>query len=118
MFAEPLFPPLDHVTHDITLLDPDAKLPKPKQYRLSLEELAKVYKQLDTYLEHSWICLSVSPYGAPILFAYKKDKSLHMCTDFHALNQQTCKDIYPIPHIEYLLDKLAHSDWFLKMDLA
>ena len=37
---------------------------------------------------------------------------------FHALNQQTYKDIYPIPYIEDLLDKLAYATWFLKMDLS
>ena len=41
-----------------------------------------------------------------------------MCMDFCALNQQTRKDIYPIPWIEDLLDKLAHANWFSKMDLA
>ena len=41
-----------------------------------------------------------------------------MCMDFHALNQQTCKDVYPIPYIEDLLDKLAHANRFSKMDLA
>ena len=30
--------------------------------------------------------------------------------DFCALNQQTRKDIYPIPRIENLLDKLAHAN--------
>ena len=28
------------------------------------------------------------------------------------------QDVYPITHIEDLLDKLAHVNWFLKMDLA
>ena len=42
---------------------------------------------------------------------------------FHALHQQTHKilvthNIYPILHIEDLLDKLAHANWFSKMDLA
>ena len=41
---------------------------------------------------------------------------MHM--DFHALNQQIRKDIYPIPYIEDLLDKLAHANWFSKIDLA
>ena len=52
VFVEPVFPPLDRITHDITLLDPDAQPPKPKQYRLSPAEQAEVHKQLDTYLEH------------------------------------------------------------------
>ena len=36
---------------------------------------------------------------------------------FCTLNQQTHKDVYPIPHIEDLLDKLAHAILFSKMDL-
>ena len=41
-----------------------------------------------------------------------------MCMDFRALTQQTRKDVYPIPRIEDLLNKLAHDNWFLKMYLA
>ena len=33
-----------------------------------------------------------------------------MCMDFHAINQQTRKEVYPIPRIEDLLDKLAHAN--------
>ena len=32
VFKEPVFAPLDCITHNITLLDPDAQPPKPKQY--------------------------------------------------------------------------------------
>ena len=35
VFKEPVFVPSDCITHDITLLDPDAQPPKHKQYRLS-----------------------------------------------------------------------------------
>ena len=38
-----------------------------------------------------------------------------MCMDFCTLNHQIHKDIYPIPYIEDLLDKLAHANWFSKM---
>ena len=38
MFAEPVFPPSDYITYDITLLDPDAQPPKPKQFSLSPTE--------------------------------------------------------------------------------
>ena len=72
MFKEPIFPSLDCVTHDITLLDPDAPPPRPKQYRLSPAKKAKVYKQLNTYLEHGWIHPRMNPYGAPIFFYIKK----------------------------------------------
>ena len=75
-------------------------------------------KQLDTYLEKGWIRPSSSPYGAPILFACKKDGSLRMCVDFRALNLQTRKDVYPLPRIEDLLDRLTRAHYFTKIDLA
>ena len=38
VFQDPVFPPADRVTHDISLLDPSDQPPKPKQYRLSPAE--------------------------------------------------------------------------------
>ena len=54
---------------------------------MSLVELAEVRKQLDEYLSKGWIRPSTSPYGAPILFARKKDETLRMCIDYKALKQ-------------------------------
>ena len=38
MFMEPIFPPSNHVTYNITLLDPNAQPPKPKHYCFSPKE--------------------------------------------------------------------------------
>src|SRR5258708_7033873 len=48
-------------------------------------------------------CQSKSPWGSPILFIKKKDGSLRLCVDFHALNRVTEKDRYPLPLISDLL---------------
>ena len=61
---------------------------------------------------------SSSPYGAPVLFAHKKDGTLHMCVDFHALNMQTKWDVYPLPCIKDLFDCLFAAHYFSKIDLA
>ena len=68
-------------------------------------------------LEKGWIRPSSSPYGAPILFAKKKDGGLRMCVDYRSLNKNTRVDRYPIPRIDALLDKLAGSRCFSTMDL-
>ena len=60
-------------------------------------------------LAKGWICPSVSPYGAPILFVHKKTGKLRMCVDFRALNSITRLDVFPIPHISDLLDKLGRA---------
>ena len=38
-----------------------------------------MHRQLDKYLTKGWIKLSVSPYGAPILFVHAKRKGHFAC---------------------------------------
>ena len=66
----------------------------------------------------SWICPSVSPYGAPILFVCKQTGKLKMCIDLRALNSMTHLDVFQIPRISDLLDKLGHAWYFSRVDLA
>ena len=60
---------------------------------------------------------STSPYGAPVVFAGKKDGSLRFCVDYSALNKQTIKNKYPLPRIDDLFDQLQGSKVFSKIDL-
>ena len=85
---------------------------------MSPAELAEVRRQLDDYLAKGFIKLSTSPYGAPILFACKKDGTLQMCMDYRSLNKMTKKDVYPIPRIDDLLDRLTNATIFSKIDLS
>ena len=41
-----------------------------------------------------------------------------MTVDYHALNRQTKKDVYPLPRIYDLLDKLVHALFLSAIDLA
>ena len=45
---------------------------------MSPSELADVWQQLDEYLNKGWVHLSMSPYGAPIIFMHKKDWGLYV----------------------------------------
>ena len=83
--------------------DTSADPPRKKLYPLDSVELAALKEQLDTLLASNRIRHSSSPYGAPILFAKKKEGSLRMCIDYRALNKNTILDRYPLPRIDDLL---------------
>ena len=51
-------------------------------YKLSPMELDEAKRQIEYMLEHGFICPSQSPYGAPVLFAPKKDGELRFCIDY------------------------------------
>jgi hypothetical protein len=86
-------------------------------YRLSPKEKEEVERQIAFLLDQGWIEPSKSPYGAPILFAEKKDGSLRMCVDYRALNKATRKDRFPMPRIDDLFDQLHGAKWFSSLDL-
>ena len=68
-------------------------------------------------LEHGFIRPSDPPYGAPILFAPKKDGGLRCCIDYWWLNKKTVKNRYPLPLPEEMFDRLGNSKVFNKIDL-
>ncbi|WMV37326.1 hypothetical protein MTR67_030711 [Solanum verrucosum] len=72
-------------------------------YHISLAELKKLKDQLQDLLSKGFIHLSISPWGAPMLFVRKKDRSMRMCIDYRKLNKVTVKNKYPFPCIDDLL---------------
>ena len=117
LFEPPGMPAERDTVHRIEL-EPGSVPPYKRQYRVSAAELAEVRQQLDEYLEKGWIRPSCSPYGAPIVLIWKKTGELRMTVDYRALNRQTKKDVYPLPCIDDLLDKLSRAKFLSTIDLA
>src|SRR5512136_2028050 len=86
-------------------------------YRMAANELAEVKKQVDEQLQKGYIRPSTSPWGAPVIFVEKKDKTKRMCVDYRALNEVTIKNKYPLPRIDDLFDQLKGATVFSKIDL-
>ncbi|WVZ83200.1 hypothetical protein U9M48_030370 [Paspalum notatum var. saurae] len=84
---------------------------------MSGKEYDELKKQLDELLEKGFIRDSVSPWGAPVLFVKKKDRTMRMCIDYRDLNAVTIKNKYPLPRIDDLLDRLKGAKHFSKIDL-
>lgn len=116
----PGLPPRRAIDHRIELVEgvPVHKIPHRYSYCMSPAKLEEARRQIKEYLRKGYIRPSVSPYGAPILFARRKDGCLRMCIDYRNLNGITKKNLYPLPRIDDLLDSLAGSRFFSKLDLA
>ncbi|CAM6096646.1 unnamed protein product [Calypogeia fissa] len=92
---------------------PQAKAP----YRLNLNERMMLKDALEELINQGFIRPSKSPYGAPALFVSKKDGTLRLYADYRALNKQTVKNRYPLPHMDDLFDYLSGARKFSKVDL-
>ena len=51
-------------------------------YHMAPAELKELKEQLQDLLSKDFIRPSVSPWGAPLLFVKKKDRSMRMCIDY------------------------------------
>ena len=87
------------------------------QYRMAPMELKELKLQLQELLEKGFIRLSVSPWGAPMLFVKKKDGKLRLCVDYRKLNKMIVKNKYPLPRIDDLFHQLKGESVFSKIDL-
>jgi hypothetical protein len=112
----PRLPPRRDIDFSIDLMPraiPVSKTP----YRMSTPELKELQMQLEELLKKGYICPSVSPWGAPILFVKNKDGTLILCIDFRQLNKVIVKNKYPLPRIDDLFDQLKDARIFSKIDL-
>ena len=116
VFDEPTgLPPFGRVEHSIVEY-PHTVPPCLNAYRMSPSELRELKTQLDFLMEQGYIRPSNSPYGAPVLFAPKKDGKLRLCLDFRGLNNQTVKDKYPLPRDQDIFDQLQGAKYFTTLD--
>jgi hypothetical protein len=68
-------------------------------------------------LEKGFIYPSSSLWGATLIFFPKKDGTKRLCIDYHAQNEVTIKNKYPLPRFDDLFDQLPGACVFSKIDL-
>jgi hypothetical protein len=86
-------------------------------YRMATPELAKLKEHIKELLEKGFIHPRSSPWGALVIFIPRKDGTQRLCVDYHALNEVTIKNKYPLLRIDDLLDQLCGACVFSKIDL-
>jgi hypothetical protein len=88
-----------------------------RPYRMPVNELVELKKQIAELQSKGFVHPSSSPWGAPVLFVEKKDETQQMCVDYCSLNEVTIKNKYPLPRIEDLFDQIKRGSVFSKIDL-
>ncbi|GJW12943.1 putative reverse transcriptase domain-containing protein [Tanacetum coccineum] len=112
----PGLPPTRQVEFQIDLV-PGAAPVARAPYRLAPSEMKELSEQLQELSDKGFIRPSSSPWGAPVLFVKKKDRSFRMCIDYRELNKLMVKNRYPLPRIDDLFDQLQGSSVYSKIDL-
>ena len=112
----PRLPPLRDVDFRIEL-HPGTSPISMTSHRIAPVELQELKVQIQELLGKGFIRLSTSPWGAPVRFAKKKDKTLRLCIDYRQLNRVIIKNQYPLPRIDDLFDQLRGARVYSKIDL-
>jgi hypothetical protein len=112
----PGMPPDRDIEFLIELLPGTVPIAK-RPYRMGVDELEELKKQIKELQDKGFIRPSPSPWGAPVIFVDKKDGGQRMCVDYRSLNEVTIKNKYPLPIIDDLFDQLRGACVFSKIDL-
>ena len=117
IFQDPRgIPAAREVVHSIRLKEgarPYRKVP----YRLSPSQKQALEAELGEFYEKGWIRPSTSEWATVPFVVPKKEGGWRVVIDYRDLNAITEMDAYPLPRIDELLQRLALSKYFSKVDL-
>lgn len=117
IFDEPKsLPPHRKFDHHIPLLA-GTKPVNVKPYHYTPLQKTEIEAQVTDMLQRGVIQDSTSPFASPVLLVKKKAGTWRFCVDYRHLNNITLKNKYPMPIVDELLDELAGSTWFTKIDM-
>jgi len=118
LFTAPMgLPPCRGVFDHRIPLHPGTKPINIRPYRYPLKQKDIIEGLVQEMLDSGIIQPSCSPFASPVVLVGKKDGFWRLCVDYRELNKHTVKDKFPIPVVEELIDELAGSTIFSKVDL-
>jgi hypothetical protein len=112
----PSMPPDWDIEFVIDLIHGTAPIYKSPHWMLTLQ-LAELKEQIKELLGKGYIHPRSSPWAAPVSFVSKKDGTQRICMDYHALNDVTVKNKYPLPRIDDLFYQLRGACVFSTINL-
>ncbi|GBG61542.1 hypothetical protein CBR_g22339 [Chara braunii] len=86
-------------------------------YRYSPAQRAAAFQRINEFEANGWIEPAIGPWSFPVVIVPKKAGGIRICIDYRKLNDITIKDVYPLPHIDELLDVIGSARFFSKFDV-
>ncbi len=87
-------------------------------YKMTQDELAVIWNYLNSALKKKWIRSSSNFAKASVLFVKKLNRSLHLCMNYHDLNEITVKNNYSLFLLFEMLNHFAYARYFIKIDIC
>jgi hypothetical protein len=117
IFEDPQgLPPSHDCDHTIPLV-PGAQLFTMRPYRYPPQLKDEIERQVHDMLQQGVIQKSQSAFASPVLLVKKKNNTWRFCVDYRYLNALTIKSRYPVPVFDQLMDEIANTQWFSKLDI-
>jgi len=86
-------------------------------YPMWAHQLNELDKYLKKVMAEGKVADSESPYGGPILFVPKPDRSLRLGVDYTKLNKLTILNKYPLQLMDEQRDRVAGAKVFRELNL-
>ena len=104
----------DHIYHVVNV--GDAAPVKQHPYRLNPSK-QQYLKEIKHLLENDFIEPSCISRSFPCILVSKPGGRKRMCTDYRKVNNVTKTNTFPIPRMDYCIDKLGKATYSTKFDL-
>uniref|UniRef100_A0A803TGK0 Gypsy retrotransposon integrase-like protein 1 n=1 Tax=Anolis carolinensis TaxID=28377 RepID=A0A803TGK0_ANOCA len=87
-------------------------------YRVTGKISECIEQEVREMLDLDIIVPSNSPWASPIVLVKKPDKTVRFCIDYRRLNKITQNDMYPMPRLDDLLERIGKAKFISSIDLT
>ncbi|GKA73154.1 reverse transcriptase domain-containing protein [Tanacetum coccineum] len=99
------------------LLEDDYEPSVQHQRRVNPKIHDVIKKEVEKLLDAGLIYpISDSPWVSPVHCVPKKGAGWRVCIDYRKLNEATCKDHFPLPFMDQMLERLAGNEFYCFLD--